>query len=159
VTRRRCVAPFPADGSTLADLTEDDAVRIVRSYIEGLFPKVCPKCGTQFASLRDYLRSTTHLGSPYFLESAREAVENPLGPIAHALCICGHTLTIGSEGIPKDQLVELITWARADAQRRSVDLNQVVRALRDRIDVEVLHDDEELPTDRRALKDSDRTND
>lgn len=140
-------------------MTEDDAVRIVRSYIEGLFPKVCPKCGREFPTLREYLRSTSHLGSPYFLESARAAMENPLGPIAHALCICGNTLTIGSEGIPKDQLVELITWARTEAQRRSIDLNQVVRALRDRIDVEVLQDDEEPPTDRRALKDSDQTND
>lgn len=140
-------------------MTEDDAVRIVRSYIEGLFPKVCPKCAREFESLREYLHSTTHLGSPYFLESAREARENPLGPIAHALCLCGNTLTIGSEGIPKDQLVELISWARADAQRRSIDVNEVVRALRDRIDVEVLQDHEEPPTGRRALKDSEQTND
>jgi hypothetical protein len=140
-------------------MTEDDAVRIVRSYIEGLFPKVCPKCGRQFDSLREYLTTTTHLGSPNVFESARQASENPLGPIAHATCICGNTLTIGSEGIPKAQLIELITWARADAQRRSIDLNQVVRALRDRIDVEVLQNHEEPPTDRRALRDSEQKND
>jgi hypothetical protein len=137
-------------------MIDDDVVRIVRAYIEGLFPKVCPKCGRQFLSLRDYLRSTTHLGGPHVFESAREATENPLGPIAHALCTCGNILTIGSEGIPKDQLVELIAWAKADAQRRSIDINQVLRALRDRIDAEVLHDNEELPSDRRALKDSER---
>jgi hypothetical protein len=140
-------------------MTEDDAVRIVRTYIEGLFPKVCPKCGREFPSLREYLQSTSHLGSPNVLESAREANENPVGPIAHAACICGNTLTIGSEGIPKDQLVALIAWARADAQRRSIDINQVIRALRDRIDVEVLQGHEEPPPDRRTLKNSEQPND
>ena len=132
-------------------MTEDDAVRIVRSYIEGLFPKVCPKCGRQFDSLREYLTTTTHLGSPNVLESARQARENPLGPISHATCICGNTLTIGSEGIPKAQLIELITWARAEAERRSIDLTQLLREFRDRIDAEVLRDDEAPPPDRRAL--------
>ena len=140
-------------------MTEDDAVRIVRSYIEGLFPKVCPKCGRQFDSLREYLTTTTHLGSPNVLESARQARENPLGPISHATCICGNTLTIGSEGIPKTQLIELITWARAEAERRSIDLTQLLREFRDRIDAEVLRDDEEPPPDRRALKSSAHTND
>ncbi len=140
-------------------MTEDDAVRIVRSYIEGLFPKVCAKCGRQFASLREYLRSTTHLGSPAFYDSARNATENPLGPIAHATCVCGNTLTIGSEGLPKAQLVELIAWARADAQRRSIDINQLLRAFRDRIDADVLRDDEEPPSERRGFKHSHRAND
>jgi hypothetical protein len=140
-------------------MTEDDAVRIVRAYIEGLFPKVCAKCGQRFDSLRDYLRSTTHLGSPNVYESARQASQNPLGPISHAACTCGNTLTIGSEGIPKAQLIELLTWARAEAERRSIDLNQLLRELRDRIDAEVLGDDEESAAERRALKDSERAND
>jgi len=140
-------------------MTEDDAVRIVRAYIEGLFPKVCPKCGRQFDSLREYLTTTTHLGSPNVFESARQASENPLGPIAHATCICGNTLTIGSEGIPKAQLIELITWARAEAERRSIDLTQLLREFRDRIDAEVLRDDEAPPPERRALKSSAQTND
>jgi hypothetical protein len=126
---------------------------------EGLFPKVCPKCGRQFDSLREYLTTTTHLGSPNVFESARQASENPLGPIAHATCICGNTLTIGSEGIPKAQLIELITWARAEAERRSIDLTQLLREFRDRIDAEVLRDDEAPPPERRAPKSSAQTND
>lgn len=133
-------------------MTEGDAVRIVRAYIEGLFPKVCPNCGRRFDSLREYLRSTTHMGSPYLYGSGREVSDNPLGPIAHAVCICGNTLTIGSEGIPKAQLVELITWASAEAQRRSIDINQLLRVLRDRMDDEVLQEDEEPPSERRAVK-------
>ena len=137
-------------------MTEDDAVRIVRSYIEGLFPKICPKCGRRFGSLREYLRSTTHLGSPHLPEAAGdETSANPLGPITHAVCLCGHTLTIASEGIPKAQLVELINWARADSHRRSISMTELLRQLRDRIDGEVLRNDQ-IPSSHkdRRLKDS-----
>jgi hypothetical protein len=141
-------------------MTEDDAVQIVRSYIEGLFPKVCPKCGTRFDSLREYLQTTAHLGIPYLYESpGRDANSNPLGPIAYATCACGNTLTIGSEGMPRDQLVELIEWARVDSQRRSIGMNELLRQLRDRIDGEVLHDDQEKASGRRRLKDSEAAND
>ena len=140
-------------------MTEDDAVQIVRSYIEGLFPKVCPKCGTRFDSLREYLQTTAHLGIPYLYESPGDANSNPLGPIAYATCTCGNTLTIGSEGMPRDQLVELIEWARVDSQRRSIGMNELLRQLRDRIDGEVLHDDQETASERRRLKDSEAAND
>jgi len=68
--------------------------------------------------------------------------------------LCGNTLTIGSEGIPKAQLVELIQWARADSHRRSIGMNEVLRQLRDRIDEEVLRDDEVPSERRRRLTDS-----
>jgi hypothetical protein len=136
-------------------VTEDDAVRIVRSYIEGLFPKVCAKCGRRFDSLREYLLSTTHLGSPQLYEPpGAETSDNPLGPIAHATCVCGNTLTIASEGLPKPQLVELIKWAKADSQRRSISVIELLRQLRDRIDKEVLPVVEDPPLMRRRLKDS-----
>jgi hypothetical protein len=136
-------------------VTEDDVVRIVRSYIEGMFPKVCPKCGRRFDSLREYLQSTRHLGSPYLHETAAdEAGDSPLGPITHATCLCGNTLTIGSEGIPKAQLVELIKWGKADSHRRSINMTELLRQLRDRIDREVLRDDEFAALRQRRLKDS-----
>jgi len=136
-------------------VTDDDVVRIVRSYIEGLFPKVCPKCGRRFDTLREYLRSTTHLGSPNLFEAPGDEMSaNPLGPIAHATCLCGNTLTIGSEGMPKAQLVELLKWAKAESNRRSIGMNEVLRQLRDRIDEEVLRDDEHAAPRRRRLTDS-----
>jgi len=79
---------------------------------------------------------------------------NPLGPIAHATCLCGNTLTIGSEGIPKAQLVELLQWAKADSHRRSIGMNEVLRQLRDRIDEEVLRDDVHATPRRRRFTDS-----
>src|SRR5215467_2729033 len=135
-------------------MTEDDVVRIVRSYIEGLFPKVCPKCGKQFNTLREYLESTTHLGNPHFFESASRSQPvsaSPLGPITHATCLCGNTLTIGSEGLPKDLLLELVAWARVESQTRSISTSAVVRQLRDRIDQQVLGTDE-APQERRRIK-------
>jgi hypothetical protein len=68
--------------------------------------------------------------------------------------LCGNTLTIGSEGIPKAQLVELIQWAKTDSHRRSIGMNEVMRRLRDRIDEEVLRDDEVPSERRRRLTDS-----
>lgn len=135
-------------------MTEDDVVGIVRSYIESLFPKVCPKCGRQFNSLRDYLQSTTHLGSPHFFEPAGVSHNrtNPLGPIAHATCVCGNTLTIGSEGIPKDQLRELIAWARAESEARSISTSALLRQIRDRIDEQVLATAEDSRQERRVKK-------
>jgi hypothetical protein len=136
-------------------VTEDDAVRIVRSYIESLFPKVCPKCGTRFDSLRDYLRLTTHLGGPHFYESAGDPTNvNPMGPIAHATCVCGNVLSIGSAGIPKAQLMELLEWAKADSRRRSIRMTELLRQLRDRIDEEVLREDELAAPRRRRFNDS-----
>jgi hypothetical protein len=135
-------------------VTEDDAVRIVRSYVEGLFPKVCPRCGRRFETLPEYLRSTTHLGSPTLYEGAGdEASGSPLGPITHATCSCGNTLTIASAGLPKPQLVELIQWAKADSIRRSIGMTELLRQLRDRIDREALRDDECSSLMRRRLND------
>src|SRR5262245_13002215 len=134
-------------------MTEDDVVLIVRSYIEGLFPKVCPKCGRQFNSLRDYLQWTTHMGSPHFFEPDRDgpSAGSPLGPITHATCLCGNTLTIGSSGMPKDQLIELIDWARAESQARAISPTELLRDLRDRIDEEVLRTERDPRQERRRV--------
>jgi hypothetical protein len=122
-------------------VNENDVVKLVRSYIEGLFPKACPRCGRRFSSLREYLHSTTHLGSPVLYDApALEMRGTPLGPIAHANCSCGNTLTIGSEGMPPAQMVELLKWARSRAAERAIDMQQLLREIRDRIDAEVLRD-------------------
>ena len=147
VVNRRGQRSQPADVvieiSRQTKLTEDDVVRIVRAYIEGLFPKVCPRCGLRFGSLRDYLQQTTHLGSPIFNdEIGGQPLAEPLGPISLANCRCGTTLTISSEGIPRELMAELVAWARGEASRRSVTVPDVLHALRERIDAQVLGEDE-----------------
>jgi hypothetical protein len=125
--------------NTEGTVNEDDVVRIVRSYIEGLFPKVCPNCGRRFATLRDYLQETRHLANPILYDDITEDVPaHPLGPMSLANCACGTTLTVGSKGIPTSQMVELLNWARDESLRRSIDVRDLLRQIRDRIDREVL---------------------
>ena len=120
-------------------MTEDDVVRIVRLYIEGLFPKTCPNCGARFESLREYLEATTHLASPILYDDIEDGIpDEPLGPMSLANCACGTTLTIGSSHMPAAQMVELLTWARAECLRRSIGIRELLRHIRDRIDAEVL---------------------
>jgi hypothetical protein len=125
-------------------MNENDVVRIVRSYIEGLFPRVCPNCGRRFASLRDYLQTTTHLASPILYDDLSEGVpDKPLGPMSLANCMCGTTLTISSSGIPIAQMIALLIWARAESSRRSITVRELLRHIRDRIDRQVLDGDED----------------
>jgi hypothetical protein len=56
--------------------------------------------------------------------------------------------------MPKAQLIELLQWAKADSHRRSIGMNELLRQLRDRIDEEVLRDDEQPAPRRRRLTDS-----
>jgi len=120
-------------------MTEDDVVLIVRSYIEGLFPKVCSKCGRRFDSLHEYLTATTHLSKPVLYDDiSGEIPAEPIGPMSLANCPCGTTLAIGSKGIPPAQLVELLSWAKSESSRRSIGVRELLRHIRDRIDEEVL---------------------
>jgi hypothetical protein len=124
-------------------VNEDDVVRIVRSYIEGLFPKVCSGCGKRFGSLREYLQSTSHVGTPIVYEAiSGETLAAPLGPIAHANCACGNTLTIGSEGMPPGQMIVLMEWAKSECNKRSMSIRDLLLHLRDRIDAEVFRNEE-----------------
>jgi hypothetical protein len=120
-------------------MNEDDVVRIVRAHIEGLFPRVCPNCGRRFASLRDYLETTTHVASPIVYDDLREGIpDKPLGPMSLANCTCGTTLTVSSGGIPTAQLVMLLTWARAESRKRSITVRELLTHIRNRIDQQVL---------------------
>ena len=120
-------------------MTEDDVVRIVRSYLEGLFPKVCSRCGRRFASLREYLEATSHLSTPVLYDDiSGEIPPNPFGPMSFANCACGTTLAVGSRGIPPPQLVELLTWAKHETARRSIGIRELLAHIRDRIDEQVL---------------------
>ncbi len=120
-------------------MTEDDVVTFVRAYIEGRFPRNCSTCGRRFGSLREYLQLTTHVGSPVLYDDLDNGIpEDPLGPLSLANCECGTTLSVWSEGIPRPQLIELLTWAKLEAQQRSISISQLLHHLRDRIDRDVL---------------------
>ena len=72
-------------------MTEAEVVRIMREHLEGLFPKVCATCYRRFATLREYLLTTTHLGPaiPYDVELGDWKPLRPLGTMTYANCPCG----------------------------------------------------------------------
>ena len=137
----------------VAPLNEDEVVRIVRSYLEGLFPRVCPKCGRRFESLREYLQGTTHLSSPILYDDLTDGVpQKPLGPMSLANCPCGTTFSITSRGIPTATMVELLTWARQESLARSIGLRELLSYVRDRIDAQVLDGSAEPTTPKRVTR-------
>src|SRR5207249_551386 len=120
-------------------MNEDEVVEIVRSYIEGLFPRDCPQCGLRFGSLREYLQLTTHVGSPISYDAARQEIPSePLGTISLANCPCGTTLAITSKSMPAAQMVELLKWARQETTKRSIGIRDLLDHIRERIDQQVL---------------------
>jgi hypothetical protein len=130
-------------------MTEDDVVRIVRLYLESLFPKACSRCGRRFASLREYLQATTHLSTPVLYDDITgEIPSDPFGPMSFANCACGTTLAVGSRGIPTWQLIKLLTWAKSETSRRSIGIRELLCQIRDRIDEQVLTESSRNPVPR-----------
>ncbi len=120
-------------------MNEDEVVHIVRSYIEGLFPRNCPQCGLRFGSLREYLQLTTHVGSPISYDATRQEIPTELlGTVSLANCVCGTTLMISSKSMPAAQMVELLKWAREETTKRSIGVRELLLHVRERIDQQVL---------------------
>jgi len=124
-------------------VNEDDVVEIVRTYIEGLFPRDCPQCGLRFGSLREYLQLTRHVGSPISYDATLEEIPSELlGTVSLANCACGTTLTISSKNMPAAQMIELLKWAKQETTRRSIGFRELLLDVRERIDQKVLAESE-----------------
>src|ERR1043166_4194430 len=59
-------------------VNEDDVVEIVRTYIEGLFPRDCSQCGLRFGSLREYLQLTRYVGRPISYDAMQDEIPSEL---------------------------------------------------------------------------------
>ena len=112
----------------------------MREHLEGLFPKVCPKCKRRFATLREYLLITEHVGPamPYDADVGDWTPLRPLGTVTFANCPCGSTLALSSEGMPLVRLWSLLAWVRVETQRRRQTPQQLLNYLRDEICKQVL---------------------
>ena len=121
-------------------LTEADVIKVMRDHLEGLFPKVCPKCQRRYATLREYLQNTEHLGSavPYDAELGDWNPTRPRGTVTYATCKCGNTLALSSAGLPLSHLWSLLSWARGEAKRRGLNPRDLLNHLREEICREVL---------------------
>ena len=126
-------------------MNENDVVAVVRAHIETQFPKVCSKCGRAFASLKDYLQCTTHVGKPisYDAELKKWRPCRPVGTLSFANCPCGTTLAISSDGMGVMVMWRLLRWARKESTRRSISVGELLDGVREKIDRQVLgHEDE-----------------
>jgi hypothetical protein len=116
-------------------MTEAEVITQMREHLEGQFPKECPTCQRRFATLREYLLTTKHLGPamPYDAHLDDWTPLKPLGTMTYANCPCGSTLSLSSEGMPLTRLWSLLSWARAETKRRGLTPEEVLNYLRDEI--------------------------
>jgi hypothetical protein len=121
-------------------MTDAEVIQILRKHVERQFPKECPSCHRQFASLREYIIATKPVGDviSYDAESGDWKPVEPLGTTAMANCPCGSTLTITSDGIPLLQLWRLLSWSRVETKRRGLSQKQLLEYVRGEIRRQVL---------------------
>ena len=121
-------------------MTESDVVRMMREHLESQFPKVCPNCRRRYASLREYLSTTEHVGSamPYDADLEDWNPKQPMGTVTYANCRCGSTLAVSSHGMPLIRLWSLLNWARIETKNRGMTPQELLNYLREEICKQVL---------------------
>jgi hypothetical protein len=117
-------------------MQEHDVIKVMLDYISKQFPKKCSCCGRLYASLAEYLRSTTHVGKPVSLDAdfGDWQPAQPIGVISCANCSCGSTMAITSDGMGIITLLRLMNWARRETKRRGVGMSDLLADLRTKID-------------------------
>ena len=125
-------------------MTEAEVIRLMRTHLEGLFPKVCTHCHRRFATLREYLQITRHVGPamPYDAEFGDWNPVQPVGTVTLANCPCGNTMSLSSEGMPLLRLWSLLNWARLETKRRGMSPQELLNHLREEITRQVLAEPE-----------------
>ena len=138
-TLAQFIAPAK-NSASLPAINEAEAIRILRTYLEGLFPKYCPHCHHRFANFRDYLLATQSLGAvmPYDAELGDWQPLKPLGTWMYARCRCGTTLALSTQAMPLSRLWALLDWARTETQSRHKSPQELLNYLRDEINQQVL---------------------
>ena len=116
-------------------MTEAEVILHMREHLEGLFPKACSNCQRRFATLREYLLTTRHVGPaiPYDAELGDWAPLQPLGTMTYANCPCGNTLALSSQGMPLFLLWRLLAWARHETKKRGLSPQELLNYLREQI--------------------------
>ncbi len=124
-------------------MTDATLVRLVREHFEGLFPKVCARCGRRYESLRDYIRQTERIGPAiaYDVEEGDWAPVNPLGALVASNCSCGTTLALSTQGMPLPDLHAGLNWLKKESRIRRQTPEHLLAWLRDEVRHQVLADD------------------
>jgi hypothetical protein len=123
-------------------MTDNEIIRMTREYFEGLFPKVCPKCGRHYETLREYILNTKPTGATmaYDAESGDWETTQPIGAMALANCSCGTTLSLTTEAMPLWQIHLVLKWIRAETERRGLSVADLMGYVRDEVRKQVLTD-------------------
>lgn len=126
-------------------MREAEVVRIVRKHVEQKFPMDCSTCGHSFASLKEYLEYTTHMGNPvsYDAEAGDWQPRDPVGTLSFANCRCGTTLSVSSHGMGLLTMWRLLRWARGESSSRGISVGELLEDLRKKIDEQVLTENKE----------------
>jgi hypothetical protein len=124
-------------------MTEEQVIHTVRTYIEKQFPKECKNCGYRYGSLKEYLKTTVHIGAPHSYDAEGENWQpaKPLGTYSFADCKCGNTLVIGSSRMNVATMCRLLWWAKKEKAKRGITVNELLIDLREKIDNQVLSED------------------
>ena len=122
-----------------------EIVRMMRTHFESLFPKVCPNCGRNFATLHAYIQSTKRIGPTisYDAELKDLKTAKPIGAVAHTNCPCGSTLGLTTEGMPLDQIHRVLHWVRVESEAQGVGPEVVIDTIRDEIRRQILAEAED----------------
>jgi hypothetical protein len=114
------------------NLIEAEVVHVTWQHIKGLFPKTCPNCHRVFATYREYLLNSKPIGLPvsYDLEFGEWRPDQSAGNLSLANCKCGTTLSLSSDGMPRQQLWRVLYWIKLEAERRHIKVSEVLAELR-----------------------------
>jgi hypothetical protein len=127
-------------------MTEAEAISIMISHMEGLFPKTCPNCQRQFVTLRDFMLNTMPIGNPiaHDLELGDLRPLHPVGAVTVSNCRCGSSLALTSDGMSVFRYWELLIWAHRETKRRGLTPKELLQYVRWEIRKKVLSELNEL---------------
>lgn len=123
-------------------MNRDQAIKIIRKYIESQFPRSCYNCGQTYQNLFEYLIKTKHLGGPiaYDEDELKVDQQNPTGVASYANCVCGSTLAITTQSMHLVTYWRLIFWAKIESKKQKISVNELLLQIRKTIDDQVLND-------------------
>ena len=123
-------------------MTEDELVKMMRDYFEGLFPKVCENCGQRFETLREYILKTKRLGDPisYDAEEGNWKPSSPMGGVVMVNCSCGSTLALTTDSMSLSQIHVVLDWIKEECKRQRLNSSQLLNYIRDKVRTQVVGD-------------------
>jgi len=125
-------------------MTDADIIRMLLEYSDGIFPKICSKCGRRFGTFREYILNTKPIGSPtsYDAELLQFKPEDPIGSMAMANCTCGTTLAVSTQKMSLAQAHLFLEWIQSETRRRGINQRELLEHIRDEVHKRVLAEPE-----------------